>query len=225
MKENHMFDLTCEKILLVEQAEETITSYLEKLDSDLKKFEHELGPDEVAEIYEEEKREARMERDKERMEVAAGGPNPNRINNSVSLIDLKNRKGGRISSSNFQDDFASGITSMLPAPSLNRQFSLTGNKSNSQLYQDLDDRFPNSSGARLDRVDASGTAYVERMQPRLPKQGEDVFCYCQMITDGEMIACDNKRCKIEWFHLECVNLKKAPKGAWYCDACKPLYGM
>lgn len=37
---------------------------------------------------------------------------------------------------------------------------------------------------------------------------------------GEMIACDNPQCEMQWFHLGCVGLSEAPKGAWYCDQCK-----
>ncbi|KAH0867940.1 hypothetical protein HID58_074962 [Brassica napus] len=36
---------------------------------------------------------------------------------------------------------------------------------------------------------------------------------------GEMIACDNNECKIEWFHFGCVGLKDQPKGKWYCPDC------
>ncbi|CAH2052822.1 unnamed protein product [Thlaspi arvense] len=36
---------------------------------------------------------------------------------------------------------------------------------------------------------------------------------------GEMIACDNNECKIEWFHFGCVGLKEQPKGKWYCSDC------
>lgn len=28
----------------------------------------------------------------------------------------------------------------------------------------------------------------------------DVVCYCQSFSGGDMVACDNKQCKIEWFH-------------------------
>jgi len=34
-----------------------------------------------------------------------------------------------------------------------------------------------------------------------------------------MIGCDNDACAIEWFHLDCVNLKVAPTGKWFCPDC------
>ncbi|KAG2203477.1 uncharacterized protein EV154DRAFT_511682 [Mucor mucedo] len=48
---------------------------------------------------------------------------------------------------------------------------------------------------------------------------EPLYCYCQQISYGEMVACDNTDCEIEWFHLACVDLKTVPKGKWYCSNC------
>jgi hypothetical protein len=48
------------------------------------------------------------------------------------------------------------------------------------------------------------------------KQDDDeedpLYCYCNAPSYGEMIACDADDCTREWFHLECVGLKVAPKG-------------
>jgi hypothetical protein len=41
---------------------------------------------------------------------------------------------------------------------------------------------------------------------------EPRYCYCNGISYGEMVACDADGCKREWFHLDCVGLKVAPKG-------------
>ncbi|KAI8063580.1 hypothetical protein BC940DRAFT_307070 [Gongronella butleri] len=49
---------------------------------------------------------------------------------------------------------------------------------------------------------------------------EPLYCYCQQVSYGEMVACDNVDCEIEWFHLACVDLKTVPKGKWYCDNCQ-----
>ncbi|KAI9473953.1 MAG: hypothetical protein EXX96DRAFT_487770 [Benjaminiella poitrasii] len=48
---------------------------------------------------------------------------------------------------------------------------------------------------------------------------EPLYCYCQQVSYGEMVACDNAECEIEWFHLACVDLKTVPKGKWYCNNC------
>ena len=51
---------------------------------------------------------------------------------------------------------------------------------------------------------------------------EPVYCICRQIAYGEMIACDNDECEIEWFHYSCVNLNKQPKNAWFCSTCKKI---
>ncbi|KAL9965941.1 hypothetical protein ACROYT_G029808 [Oculina patagonica] len=49
---------------------------------------------------------------------------------------------------------------------------------------------------------------------------EDVYCFCQQPEFGDMIACDNKQCPIEWFHYPCVGIMREPPGHWYCDNCQ-----
>ena len=42
---------------------------------------------------------------------------------------------------------------------------------------------------------------------------EPTYCYCNGVSYGEMVGCDARDCEREWFHLECVGLKVAPKGS------------
>ena len=56
-------------------------------------------------------------------------------------------------------------------------------------------------------------------------EGEDEprYCYCNGVSYGQMVACDNDACPREWFHLQCVQLEKAPGGRtkWFCsDECQ-----
>lgn len=66
------------------------------------------------------------------------------------------------------------------------------------------------------------------------------YCFCDGISYGEMIACDDTSCEREWvrvlslfaffiisscsflfqFHLACIGLTVPPEGTWYCEACK-----
>lgn len=48
---------------------------------------------------------------------------------------------------------------------------------------------------------------------------EPTYCFCNQVSFGEMVGCDNADCKIEWFHFVCVGLKEKPKGKWYCSDC------
>ena len=44
---------------------------------------------------------------------------------------------------------------------------------------------------------------------------ETVYCNCSSDScTGPMILCDNEACSIEWFHFNCVGLKRPPKGKW-----------
>lgn len=51
-------------------------------------------------------------------------------------------------------------------------------------------------------------------------EGDDrVYCICQKVSFGDMVACDNPNCKYEWFHWNCVGLKSEPLGTWVCPPC------
>ncbi|XP_065183339.1 inhibitor of growth protein 3-like [Sycon ciliatum] len=55
-----------------------------------------------------------------------------------------------------------------------------------------------------------------------PSEAEKLYCICNQISYGDMVACDNPTCPIEWFHYPCVNLSSEPVGKWYCPKCAPL---
>ena len=46
---------------------------------------------------------------------------------------------------------------------------------------------------------------------------EPVYCFCNYISYGNMIKCDNPSCKREWFHFHCVGLTNQPKVKWFCS--------
>ena len=35
-----------------------------------------------------------------------------------------------------------------------------------------------------------------------------------------MLAYDDPKCTVEWYHHECVGFKRAPQGRWYCSSCR-----
>ena len=50
---------------------------------------------------------------------------------------------------------------------------------------------------------------------------DDVYCICKKHQDGQMIECDNKKCRYKWFHFKCIGLSEAPKeDKWYCPYCR-----
>ena len=49
---------------------------------------------------------------------------------------------------------------------------------------------------------------------------EELFCVCNGVSSGDMIACDYPGCSMEWFHFKCVKIRVVPKGKWFCPECK-----
>lgn len=105
---------------------------------------------------------------------------------------------------------------------------------------DMDDEFESerrkktTKKADLKKKESSiGDSYVNsfdhpvhtRSNAKLSTEmGEDeddqLYCFCQTVSFGEMIACDNNNCKYQWFHYNCVGLNEPPKGLWYCPDCR-----
>jgi inhibitor of growth protein 3 len=50
------------------------------------------------------------------------------------------------------------------------------------------------------------------------------YCFCNERSYGEMVACENEQCQYEWFHLQCLGLKKSPddEELWWCPVCREL---
>jgi Inhibitor of growth proteins N-terminal histone-binding len=51
---------------------------------------------------------------------------------------------------------------------------------------------------------------------------KNVYCLCNRPSFGEMVACENQTCRIEWFHTTCVGLSAPPDSAWFCPECTPM---
>lgn len=49
---------------------------------------------------------------------------------------------------------------------------------------------------------------------------EPTYCFCEEVSYGDMICCDNDLCPIEWFHFGCIPLTRKPRGKWYCPRCR-----
>ncbi|KAA1471424.1 hypothetical protein DENSPDRAFT_837414 [Dentipellis sp. KUC8613] len=67
-----------------------------------------------------------------------------------------------------------------------------------------------------------GGATTDAGEPgELDGEGDDGkrYCWCNMPSYGEMIACDMPGCEREWFHVGCLQLETPPGDTWYCEAC------
>jgi len=80
---------------------------------------------------------------------------------------------------------------------------------------------PSSSSARTGQKRKAATAFRRDSSVDDGAADEDsqVYCFCQQVSYGEMVACDNEGCEREWFHYPCVGLTSPPQGTWYCREC------
>ena len=52
---------------------------------------------------------------------------------------------------------------------------------------------------------------------------DELICICRVKYDASydrVIGCDNDRCKFKWLHFKCIGMKRAPKGSYFCKACR-----
>lgn len=61
--------------------------------------------------------------------------------------------------------------------------------------------------AELEDLDPEEIADVEDVEE---EGNEPKYCYCNDVSYGEMVACDNENCAKEWFHIKCAGLSRAP---------------
>ena len=81
-------------------------------------------------------------------------------------------------------------------------------------------KYSNDDG---DDDDDDGSEY----NPGAEDEDTREYCFCRTRSYGEMVGCENDECPYEWFHLECVGLKKPPSESvvWYCPECRTKPGI
>lgn len=85
---------------------------------------------------------------------------------------------------------------------------------------------PSSISARTSQKRKANAAFRRDSSVDEIAADEDsqVYCFCQQVSFGEMVACDNENCEREWFHLPCVGLTTPPTGKWFCSECLAKMG-
>ncbi|KAF5404972.1 hypothetical protein PHET_01457 [Paragonimus heterotremus] len=91
---------------------------------------------------------------------------------------------------------------------VSRNFSTTNQSGSPRPRSSFLSRSPKQSPGRHKSDTSDGTP------------DERLYCLCKKISFGDMIACDNKDCEVEWFHFACVDIRVQPKGKWYCPLCR-----
>lgn len=124
------------------------------------------------------------------------------VRDALGIGDGDNNKyGNTVGGAAWQED---SIMSGQSTPMLNTRKK--GQKGGNKLADDLID---SNSGA------ISGSLMTDMaIDPNEPK-----YCYCDQVSSGDMVACDNEDCPREWFHYHCVGFTAPPKGKWYCLFC------
>jgi len=82
--------------------------------------------------------------------------------------------------------------------------SINNSISLSNIFDDETNVLSNSTGQITETID------------------ERRYCFCNEMSYGDMIACDNPNCCREWFHYSCVGIIIPPKGKWFCADCAQI---
>lgn len=131
--------------------------------------------------------------------------------NSIVVSDKKRRSSSVSSASSYKRK---------------KSVSARGSSSSSSNIKQKKSEKVNNKGEELVSQEEDLDIDVKNDEPdtSINSNGGDddktLYCYCQHVSFGEMVACDGHNCKYEWFHYECVGLKEPPKGLWYCTECK-----
>ncbi|KAI4654352.1 uncharacterized protein J4E78_007397 [Alternaria triticimaculans] len=150
--------------------------------------------------------EISMARSRSSRNANNGNSNSNTSSENNSTTGTGSKRGHK---KNTQPTTATASPAMKPVPNVksNPPSSAASSVAQEQEYQEAEVEAEPESEAEEDGD-----------EPR--------YCYCNEVSYGNMIACDNDDCPREWFHLACVNLDKPPTGRtkWFCsDECKETH--
>ncbi|KAI9506450.1 inhibitor of growth proteins N-terminal histone-binding-domain-containing protein [Coemansia spiralis] len=190
-----------EKVALATQTYDLVDKHIRKLDDDLAKFEerqlvpraipHAWGPAKVQSVEEEDNKRREESTRKKRQSPAPAASSSGKVGTPG-----KRTNSGR---NNASSSGNAGAPSQAAA-------SARGNGG------------ANSAEA-TSRSRGSTKALPSDFAEMPIDPNEPRYCYCRQVSYGEMVACDDENCEIEWFHLGCVDLKAPPKGQWFCKDC------
>ncbi|KAH9828037.1 chromatin modification-related protein YNG2-like [Teratosphaeria destructans] len=93
------------------------------------------------------------------------------------------------------------------------------------------DRATPSTNASVSDSDGESTSPTPSSMPQQDgaadhgdedEDDEQLYCFCQKVSFGNMVGCDNDNCEYQWFHWDCIGLKSEPTGEWLCPECRKL---
>lgn len=90
--------------------------------------------------------------------------------------------------------------------------------------KDEDSLVPEEEASDAEDVPAGEEGDDEDVDVEDVDDNEPRYCYCNNVSYGEMVACDNENCPKEWFHLKCAGLKEAPGEDCECYILGDTFG-
>ncbi|EMD40515.1 hypothetical protein CERSUDRAFT_80181 [Gelatoporia subvermispora B] len=121
---------------------------------------------------------------------------------------------------------ASAGSIKLPSPAPVPTSAYSGAGQRSRLNQVHPRQSPRSRRVTASDEDAEGEEDLdEGMEEGGDAEDKELYCFCQKLSYGEMIACDSSDCRYQWFHLPCVNLKPPLPDSWFCSECAGKRGI
>lgn len=129
----------------------------------------------------------------------------------------------------LNDDIIDGVQDTprsSPAPvKKKRTYSAIKLRNKRPKSEDVEEgNYADDSRAGLVHAHAENAANLAAKVPNGTEDADNnLYCFCQRVSFGEMIGCDNDDCKYEWFHWECVGITSPPNDddIWYCPDCAP----
>ncbi|KAN0047676.1 hypothetical protein ACTA71_002061 [Dictyostelium dimigraforme] len=141
--------------------------------------------------------------------VGGGGGGGGGGHSSHSTGNKKGKARDSLTSSSSSGNI-NGMLSTSSSSSSSSSSSLSSRKQKS-IAQDITSITGNNGDADVRVFNANPNDLDLAIDPNEP-----TYCFCNRVSFGEMVGCENPDCKIEWFHFECVGLTSTPKGKWYC---------
>ena len=69
-------------------------------------------------------------------------------------------------------------------------------------------------------MDPSSSQASTSASPGKETDTPETWSYCNTEESGTMIFCDNEKCPIKWFHVNCLKITNIPKKKWFCPDCR-----
>ncbi|KAK5581092.1 hypothetical protein RB653_001120 [Dictyostelium firmibasis] len=205
-----------EKVELSNQTYELIDKHIRKLDTDLKKFETELESAEE----EKKKKKSKQSHNNNTIESTTSSSSSSSLTSSTNNTSQLNSSSGGSGGHNHhstgnkkgkaRDSLTSSSSSGNISGMSSSSSSLSSRKQKSMAV-DITSITGNNGDADVRVFNANPNDLDLAIDPNEP-----TYCFCNRVSFGEMVGCENPDCKIEWFHFECVGLTSTPKGKWYC---------